>query len=196
MIPQISNIQPNQALEPTTTAVTGCACAHPAPAVVVAHLDRSAPNMTYHEKKLGAWRAYELSDQSIEISGKTFLGSRFRTEFGLDKIKPTPDEVSVKDDAKTAYVGAPGFALFMVGLIFTSVLYAVSPVVYFGVLGIGVVAMLLGFVFGGHVKAYVFRNRDEAVLFDLTERGNSPEKFEEFAAAIRSQAEAASEKAK
>jgi hypothetical protein len=28
----------NQAPEPTTTAVTGCACAHPAPAVVVAHL--------------------------------------------------------------------------------------------------------------------------------------------------------------
>jgi len=30
--------EPNQGLEPRTTAVMGCACAHPAPAVVVAHL--------------------------------------------------------------------------------------------------------------------------------------------------------------
>jgi hypothetical protein len=31
-------IEPNKSPEPTPTAVTGCACAHPAPAVVVARL--------------------------------------------------------------------------------------------------------------------------------------------------------------
>jgi hypothetical protein len=152
--------------------------------------------MTYNEKRLGAWRSYELKDNSISISGKTFFGSRFRTEFDFAAIKPTPDEVSVKDDTRTAYVGAPGFALFLVGLVCTSALYAISPVVYFGTLGVGVVAMLLGFVFGGRVKAYVFKSRNETVLFDLTERGNRPVDFEEFVTTISSKAKASENKTK
>jgi hypothetical protein len=108
-------------------------------------------------------------------------------EIALEKIKPTPDEASVKDDTRTAYVGSPGFALFLIGAVFTSVLYDASPILYYFILGVGILGMLLGFVFGGRVKAYVFKSRDEAVLFDITGRGNSASEFEAFVASLRSQ---------
>lgn len=147
--------------------------------------------MTYIERKFGSWRSYEVKGRLIVVSGRTFFGTRFRTEIALEKIKPTPDEASVKDDTRTAYVGAPGFAVFMVGVMFTGPLYGASPILYYGILGVGIVAMILGFVFGGRVKAYVFKNRDEVVLFDVTERGNSQPQFEAFIAGLCSQIQSA-----
>jgi membrane associated rhomboid family serine protease len=147
--------------------------------------------MTYIERKLGSWRSYEVTGRSIMVSGKTFFGTRFRTEIEHEKIKTTPDEVSVEDDTRTALVGAPGAVATLLGAAFGNSFYSASPILFYSILVGGVVAMIAGFLFGGRVKASVFKNRDEAVLFDVTERGNSLTQFEAFIAALRSQIQSA-----
>ena len=112
-------------------------------------------------------------------------------EFELDKIKPMPDEFSVKDDTRMALVGAPGAVVTLLGAVLGNQLYELSPVLFYSVLSVGVVAMFAGFLFGGKVKAYVFRNRDQTVLFDITERGNSRLQFEAFVAVLRAQIQSA-----
>ncbi len=147
--------------------------------------------MTYREKKIGSWRAFDLQGRSLVISGKSWFGATFRSEIALERVKPTPDEAMVKDDTRTAYVGAPGAAITLVSAAFGNPLYSASPVLFYALLFGGVIAMIFGLLLGGRLKACVFKNRDEAVVFDVTERGNSRAEFDAFVASLRSQIQSA-----
>jgi len=127
----------------------------------------------------------------LVITGKTWFGTAFRMEVALEKIKSLPDEVMAKDEMKTALIGAPGAAATLLGAAFGGPLYSMSPVQFYSVLAGGAIAMIIGFFIGGRVKACVFKNRDEAVLFDLTERGNSRSQFDAFVAMLRSRIQSA-----
>lgn len=109
--------------------------------------------MTYIDKKPGFRRTYTLSADTLVIEGKKWLGSSFRQEFSLKKVKPEPDEHRVKDDTKSALVGMPGLAIFMIGVIGGTVIYETSPIGFYAILGVGLAAMIVGFVFGGRMRA-------------------------------------------
>lgn len=143
--------------------------------------------MTYCEKNIGSRRMYDLGQRSLVISGRSWFGGAFRTEFALERIKPVPDEAMVKDELRTAYVGAPGATVTLISAVLGNALYSASPVLFYGLLFGGVAAMIFGFVVGGRLKACIFKNHDEAVVFAVTERGNSRTQFDAFVSALRSQ---------
>lgn len=98
----------------------------------------------------------------------------------LEKIKPEPDVHYVKDDTRTGMVGLPGLIIFMIGAFGGTVIYEKSPFAFYSILGVGLAAMIAGFIFGGKVKVYVFKSREEIGIFEVTGRGNSAEAFESF----------------
>jgi len=150
--------------------------------------------MTYIDKKLGFRRTYTLIGDTLVIEGKKWLGSSFRQEFCLTKVKPEPDEHRLKDDTKSALVGVPGLAIFMIGVIGGTAIYEKTPVGFYAILGIGLAAMVVGFVFGGRMRVLVFKSHEEVPLFDLANRGSSAVEFDAFADELKTRIRAANAK--
>jgi hypothetical protein len=113
---------------------------------------------SYTDKKPGFKRVYTLTDDSLLIEAKKWFGGSFRLEFALNKVKPLPDEHRIKDDTKTALVGLPGFIIFFFGAIAGTAIYEKTPIGFYLILGIGLAAMLFGFVFGGRIRVLIFKS--------------------------------------
>jgi len=147
--------------------------------------------MNYVDKKPGFRRTYTLSGESLVIEGKKWLGSSFRQEFSLKKVKPEPDEHRLKDDTNSALVGMPGLAIFMIGVIGGTVIYERSSVGFYAVLGVGLAAMIVGFVLGGRMRVLLFKSHEEVPLFDVASRGSSAAQFDAFASELKARIRAA-----
>jgi len=147
--------------------------------------------MTYIDKKPGFRRTYTLSSEKLVIEGKKWLGSSFRQEFALKKVKPEPDEHRLKDDTNSALFGMPGLVIFMTGVIGGTAIYEKTPVGFFTVIGIGLVAMIVGFVVGGRMRVLVFKSQDEVPIFDVPNRGNRAVDFDLFTRELKSRIRAA-----
>jgi hypothetical protein len=147
--------------------------------------------MIYVDKKPGFRRTYTLHDAVISIEGRRWLGSSFRQEFSLKKVKPEPDEHRLKDDTMSALVGMPGLIVFLIGVLAGTVIYEKTPVGFYALLGFGLAAMVVGFVFGGRMRVLVFKSHDEVPLFDVASRGSRPEEFEAFTTELKARIRAA-----
>jgi hypothetical protein len=147
--------------------------------------------MTYIDKKPGFRRTYTVSGETLIIEGKKWLGTSFRQEFSLRKVKAEPDEHQFKDDTNSAIVGLPGLAIFMIGVIGGTVIYEKSAVAFYMTLGFGLAAMIAGFIFGGRMRVLLFKSHEELPLFDLPCRGNNAAVFDAFAAELKAQIRAA-----
>jgi len=147
--------------------------------------------MTYIDKKPGFRRTYTLGPESLVIEGKKWLGSSFRQEFSLKKVKAEPDEHRLKDDTNSALVGMPGLAIFMIGVIGGAVIYEKSPIGFYAIIGIGLAAMIVGFILGGRMRVLLFKSHEEVPLFDVACRGSSAAQFDAFAAELKSRIHAA-----
>jgi hypothetical protein len=147
--------------------------------------------MTYTDKKPGFRRVYTLGDTSLVIAGKRWIGSSFRQEFALKKVKSEPDEHRLKDDTKSALVGMPGLVLFMIGVIAGTAIYEKTSVGFYVILSVGLAAMIVGFVFGGRMRVLVFRSHEEIPLFDVADRGRRTTEFEEFTSVLKARIRAA-----
>ena len=150
--------------------------------------------MIYIDKKPGFRRTYTLGNEALVIEGKRWLGSSFRQEFSLSKVKPEPDEHRLKDDTNSALVGMPGLAVFMIGVIGGTVIYEASPVGFYAILGAGLAAMIVGFVLGGRMRVLLFKSHDEVPLFDVASRGSSAAMFDAFASELKARIRAANAK--
>jgi hypothetical protein len=147
--------------------------------------------MTYIDKKPGFRRTYTLIGDTLVIEGKKWLGSSFRQEFSLTKVKPEPDEHRLKDDTKSALVGMPGLAIFMIGVIGGTAIYEKTPVGFYAILSIGLAAMAVGFVFGGRMRVLVFKSHEEVPLFDVANRGSRAVEFDAFTDEVKTRIRAA-----
>lgn len=148
--------------------------------------DAGLSNMTYIEKKPGFQRAYTLTGDKLVIEGKKWLGSSFRQEFDLARVKPEPDEHQLKDDTNSAVVALPGLIIFMTGVVCGEPIYARTPVGFYAILGVGLAAMISGLVLGGRMRVLVFKSREEVELFDVADRGNTAVKFDSFVSELKS----------
>lgn len=152
--------------------------------------------MDYLEKKFGVRRAFDLKEGSLVISRQGWFGTTARTVIALDRVKPIPDEAMVKYGMNTANIGGiPGAAITIISAVVGNHLYSISPALFYGLIYGGIIAMIfgymLGFLLGRRLKTCVFRNRDEVLIFDITERGNSRAQFDAFIATLRSHIQSA-----
>jgi hypothetical protein len=147
--------------------------------------------MTYIDKKPGLRQTYTLSDETLVIEGRKWLGTTYRQEFCLRKIKAEPDVHRLKDDTNSAIVGLPGLGVFMVGVIGGTVIYEKSAVAFYAILIVGLTAMVAGFIFGGWMRVLLFKSHDEVPLFGIACRGNNATAFDAFAAELKTRIRAA-----
>jgi hypothetical protein len=141
--------------------------------------------MIYIDKKPGFRRTYALGVGALVIEGRYWFGSSFRQEFSLKRVKPEPDEHRLRDDTLTALVGMPGLVIFMIGVIGGTSIYEKTPIGFYAILSIGVVTMLLGFVFGGRMRVLLFKSHDESALIEVVSRGSSAAEFDSFVSELK-----------
>lgn len=142
--------------------------------------------MTCIDKKPGFRRTYALGPETLVIEGQKWLGSSFRQEFSLRKVKSEPDEHRLKDDTISALVGMPGLAIFFIGVIGGTVIYEKSPIGFYAIIGVGLVAMIVGIILGGRMRVLLFKSREEVPLFDVACRGSSAVQFDAFISELKS----------
>ena len=136
--------------------------------------------MIYSEKSWGKSRSFIVEGDTLHLTAKKAFGGVSNISIDLKKIKPEPDVHFVKDDTRTGMVGLPGLIIFMIGAFGGTVIYEKSPSAFYSILGIGLTAMIAGFIFGGKMKIYLFKSHEEIGIFEVSGRGNSPEAFESF----------------
>lgn len=147
--------------------------------------------MTYVDKKPGFRRSYTLRGDVLSIDGRRWLGGSFHQEFSLKKVKPEPDEHHLKDDTTSALVGLPGLAVFVISVLAGATIYEKTPGGFYALLGLGLAAMLIGFVLGGRMRVRVFKSHDDVPLFDVASRGNRLADFEAFTTELTTRIRAA-----
>jgi VIT1/CCC1 family predicted Fe2+/Mn2+ transporter len=148
--------------------------------------------ITYIDNKPGSKKTYTLTSESLVIAATKWLGGSYRFEFALNKVKPEPDEHLVKDDTRRALIGLPGFCIFLVGAIFGTAIYQVTPIGFYSVISIGLAAMFVGFVLARRNRVLVFKSLVETPLFDVTDRGRHKE-FEAFTNELKERIRAATD---
>lgn len=141
--------------------------------------------MTYTEKTWSKVRAISVDGDILHISIKKIFGGGSKMSFDLKNVKFEPDVHYIKDDTRMCLVGLPGLIVFMIGAFGGTVIYANYPVAFYSIMGVGLTAMIAGFIFGGKVKVYLFKSQEEIGLFDVTGRGNRAEVFESFVGELK-----------